>query len=154
MHRKAALLLIMMLVPIAGWAQLSDALKSALKESRYIYVSSTRKDGSLGKPAEIWFLYHNDAVYVGTLPTSWRAKRIRWGRPLAKIAVGKADGPSFMATGAIVREADTEKVLLETFAKKYPDGWATHAERFRKGFQDGSRVLIKYTPKPGSKGKE
>jgi hypothetical protein len=140
-------LLVLLLLPLASLAELSDSLKQALAESKYVYISSTRKDGSLSKPAEIWFLHHNGAVYVATLPTSWRAKRIGWRRTAAKIAVGKADGPSFMATGAIVKEPATEKVLLETFAKKYPDGWSTYEERFRKGFQDGSRILIKYTPK-------
>ena len=128
-------------------ADLPADVKSALESSKYVYISSTRKDGSLGKPAEIWFLYHNGAVYVGTPPTSWRAKRIKKGRSAAKIAVGKGDGPSFMATGAIVNEPDVLPVLFETYAKKYPDGWKQFEEKFRTGFKDGSRVLIKYTPK-------
>jgi hypothetical protein len=128
-------------------AELPADVKSALETSKYVYISSTRKDGSLSKPAEIWFLYHNGAVYVGTLPTSWRAKRIKKGRPTAKIAVGKVDGPSFTATGAIVNEPDVLPVLYETYAKKYADGWTRFEEKFRTGFKDGSRVLIKYTPK-------
>lgn len=148
--RSARLLLVLLavlLIPSLGFAELSAELKKALGESEYVYISSTRKDGSLSKAAEIWFMYHNGAVYVGTLPTSWRAKRIKWGRTAARIAVGKADGPSFVATGAIVKDPETEKVMLETYAKKYPGGWPTYSEKFRKGFQDGSRVLIKYTPK-------
>jgi hypothetical protein len=131
----------------AGAAELSDAVKSALASSQHVYISSTRKDGSLSKPAEIWFLYRNGAVYVGTPPTSWRAKRIKAGRPQAKIAVGKTDGPSFMASGAIVNEPEVYPLLFETFAKKYPDGWPRYEDKFRSGFKDGSRVLIKYTPK-------
>src|ERR1700687_6304382 len=72
---------------------LSDDVKNTLANSKYVYISSTRKDGSLGKPAEIWFLYHNGAVYVGTPPTTWRAKRIKKGRAAAKICAGKPDGP-------------------------------------------------------------
>jgi hypothetical protein len=37
--------------------------------------------------------------------------------------------------------------MLEAYAKKYPDGWAKFEEKFRSGFKDGTRVLIKYTPK-------
>lgn len=128
-------------------AGLSTEIKTALASSKYVYIASTRKNGSLGKAAEIWFLYHNDAVYVGTPPTSWRARRIKAGRPQAKISVGKADGPSFMATGAIVNDPEAQQAMLEAYAKKYPDGWSKFEEKFRSGFKDGTRVLIKYTPK-------
>ncbi len=128
-------------------AELSGEIKSALESSKYVYIASTRKTGSLGKPAEIWFLYHNGAVYVGTPPTSWRARRIKAGRTQAKIWVGKADGPSFTATGAIVNDPEAQQAMLAAYAKKYPDGWSKFEEKFRSGFKDGTRVLIKYTPK-------
>jgi hypothetical protein len=128
-------------------AELSPEITAALASSKYVYIASTRKSGALGKPAEIWFMYRNGAVYVGTPPTSWRARRIKAGRPQAKIWVGKADGPSFVATGAIVSDADAQQAMLDAYAKKYPEGWSQHAERFRSGFKDGTRVLIKYTPK-------
>lgn len=136
-----------LLSTVARAGGLPAETKQALETSKYVYIASTRKDGSLSKPAEIWFLYHNGAVYVGTLPTSWRAKRIKKGRPQAKIWGGKADGPSFLATGAIVNEPDVYPVMLATYAKKYPDGWSKFEDKFRTGFKDGSRVLIKYTPK-------
>jgi hypothetical protein len=132
---------------LARAGELPPDVKAALANSTYVYIASTRKDGSLSKPAEIWFMYHNGAVYVGTPPTSWRAKRIKKGRTTAKIAVGKADGPSFTATGAIVNEPDVLSVLYETYAKKYPEGWPQFEQKFRNGFKDGSRVLIKYAPK-------
>jgi hypothetical protein len=133
-------------VPPRVAAALSPEIKAALANSKYVYIASTRKNGSLSKPAEIWFLYHNDAVYVGTPPTSWRARRIKAGRPQAKISVGKVDGPSFTATGAIVNDPAAQQAMLETYAKKYPDGWSKFEEKFRSGFKDGTRVLIKYTP--------
>ena len=73
---------------------LSPAETTALNEATYIYLSSTRKDGSLSKPAEIWFQSANGAIYVGTRPDSWRAKRLRWGRADAKIWIGARDGPA------------------------------------------------------------
>jgi hypothetical protein len=127
-------------------AALSGEITSALASSKYVYIASTRKTGTLGKPAEIWFLYRNGAVYVGTPPTSWRARRIKAGRTAAKIWVGKADGPAFLATGAIVTDAETQQAMLDAYAKKYPDGWSKFEEKFRSGFKDGTRVLIKYTP--------
>ena len=134
------------------WARVSAARELAkdfdekLASSEFIYISSTRKDGSLSRPAEIWFLWHKGSVYVASPPTTWRAKRIRWGRPQAKIWIGKPDGPSFTATGAIVNEPETNAVMFETFAKKYGAGWKKWEKSFRDGLADGGRVLIRYTP--------
>ncbi len=143
----AVVLLANILIAPRAQGELSAEIKTALASSKYVYIASTRKNGSLGKAAEIWFLYRNDAVYVGTPPTSWRARRIKAGRPQAKISVGKPDGPSFMAAGAIVNEPEAQQAMLEAYAKKYPDGWSKFDEKFRSGFKDGTRVLIKYTPK-------
>ncbi|MFN8626860.1 MAG: hypothetical protein U0587_12900 [Candidatus Binatia bacterium] len=140
-------LLSMVLLGLRASADLSPGIKADLASSKYVYIATTRKDGSLGKTAEIWFLYHNGAVYVASPPTAWRVRRIKAGRPQAKIAVGKPDGPSFMATGAVVTEPEIYPILFETYAKKYPDGWPGFEQKFRSGFKDGSRVLIKYTPK-------
>lgn len=140
------LLAFLCLFPNGASAELSPELKKALESAKYVYISSQRKDGSWSRPAEIWFLYHNGAVYVGTRPESWRAKRIRWNRPRAKIAVGKPDGPTFYAKGAIVDEPGTVETMLKVFATKYSNGWSRHEESFRNGFRDGRRVLIRYTP--------
>jgi hypothetical protein len=142
-----SILAAVVLATTAHAAGLSPEVKQALETSKYVYIASTRKDGSLSKPAEIWFLYHDGAVYVGSLPTSWRARRIKKGRTQAKIWVGKPDGPSFLATGAIVNDPAVYPVMFETYAKKYPEGWPKFEDKFRTGFKDGSRVLIKYTPK-------
>lgn len=127
-------------------AVLRDPQRELLANSRYVYISSQRKDGGFGAPAEIWFLFHDGAVWVGTTPQSWRAKRIKAGRTNAKIAIGKTDGPSLSAKGEIVKDAKVEELMFTTFANKYPEGWPRHEERFRSGFKDGSRILIKYTP--------
>jgi hypothetical protein len=154
MHRRQALMIITIAMTAAiAWAgagfagELPASVKDKLASSTYVYISSQRKDGHFGKPAEIWFMYDDGAVWVGTLPTSWRVKRIKAGRTTAKIAVGTVDGPSFEATGSLVTDPKMQEELMKIYAKKYPDGWATFSERFRKGFQDGSRVLVKYVPK-------
>ncbi|MFI5395262.1 MAG: hypothetical protein ACHQ9S_06980 [Candidatus Binatia bacterium] len=148
MHAAVAgVMLAVALVGTPAQADLSAAVKADLANSQYVYIATTRKGGSFGKPAEIWFLYHKGAVYVASPPTTWRVRRIKAGRSQAKIAVGKPDGPSFMATGALVNEPDVYPILFDTYAKKYPDGWPKFEEKFRSGLKDGSRVLIKFTPK-------
>jgi hypothetical protein len=151
MHHRAlsaiALLLALLLLPWTAAAALAPELQQGLSQSKFVYISSTRKDGSLSRPAEIWFLFHDGAVYVGTRPASWRVRRIKAGRSDAKIAVGTAGGPSFMATGSVVTDAAAQELMLKTFAQKYPDRWASHEQSFREGFKDGSRVLVRYVPK-------
>jgi hypothetical protein len=127
-------------------AALSADVEKALRESQYVYIQSERKTGTLGKPAEIWFMYDGGAVLVGTPQTAWRVKRIKAGRKRARIAVGKPDGPSFDATGELVRDAAVEERLLAEFGRKYPEGWARFADRFRDGFKSGERVIVRYTP--------
>lgn len=145
--RACAALLVCLFLPWPAHAALSPELTKALENSQYVYISSTRKDGALSRPAEIWFTYHDGAVYVGTRPNSWRVRRIKAGRPEAKIAVGAVDGPSFMATGSLPDDPAAQELLLKEFARKYPQGWQTHEQSFRQGFKDGSRVLVKYVPK-------
>jgi hypothetical protein len=131
----------------AGATELPAPVREQLASARYVYIASQRKDGTFGKPAEIWFMYHDGAVWVGTPPTSWRVKRIKHQRPNAKIAVGKPDGPSFDAVGSIVKDPKVADLLFETYAKKYPDRWPGYAQKFKDGMKDGSRVLVKYVPK-------
>lgn len=146
-----ATLLAALPVPLAIAANLDPSVRKALEEAKYVYIASQRRDGSWSRSAEIWFLFHQDSVYVGTPPSSWRAKRIRWGRPRARISVGKPDGPVFCARGQIVSDRAVIEKLLDVFPKKYAEGWPQHEQRFRQGFVDGSRVLIRYTPEPCSK---
>src|SRR6185369_14138886 len=91
------------LTGVASATELPADVRDKLASSTYVYISTQRKDGSYGKPAEIWYMWHDGAVWVGTPPTTWRVKRIKHHRPNAKIAVGKADGPSFDAVGSIVK---------------------------------------------------
>jgi hypothetical protein len=127
-------------------ASLSPELQQALDSSKYVYIQSARKDGKFGKPAEIWFMHHDGAVWVASPPTTYRVKRIKAGQTKAKIAVGKAAGPSFNATGSIVKDPEVNKVMFETYAKKYANDWKSYEQKFRDGLANGSRVLIKYEP--------
>lgn len=131
---------------LAHGGSLSPELQKALESSKYVYVQSTRLDGELSKPAEIWFMYHDGAVWVCTPTTTHRVKRIQAGKTGAKVAVGKPDGPSFMAKSSLVQDPEVNTALFETFAKKYADGWSSYEEQFKQGLANGSRTLVKYDP--------
>jgi hypothetical protein len=142
-----ALIASIVVAGVASATELPADVRDKLASSTYVYISTQRKDGTFGKPAEIWFMWYDGAVWVGTPPTTWRVKRIKHHRPNAKIAVGKPDGPSFDAVGSIVKDEKVAAKLFETYAKKYPDRWPGYEEKFRTGIKDGSRVLVKYLPK-------
>jgi hypothetical protein len=151
MRRLLGLLALMFLgaglftAPAHG-GSLSPELRKALESSKYIYVASTRKNDEPSKAAEIWFMVHDGAVWVCSPPTTHRVKRINAGKTAAKIAVGKPDGPSFKAKGSIVKDAEVNKALFETYAKKYGNDWTSNEKKFRDGLADGSRVLVRYDP--------
>jgi len=147
MRRFASLTVLLATLATTAAAVLSPDVDRALHDAKYVYVQSERKSGQLGKAAEIWFYYDGKAVYVGTPPTSWRVRRIKAGRRKAHIAVGKADGPAFDATGEVVKDAATEQKMMDEYARKYPEGWARFADKFREGFKSGERVLVRYAPK-------
>ena len=128
-------------------AALSAEMQKQLAAATYVYVSSQRKSGSFSPPAEIWFMVHDDAVWIGTPATSWRARRIKEGRKAAKVRIGSPTGPEFDATAEIVADPAVWKVMFAKYAEKYPDGWGTHEAKFREGAASGTRVLIRYTPK-------
>lgn len=125
-------------------ASLSADQQKALDSAKYVYIQSTRKDGKLSKPAEIWFFHHQGAVWVCSPTTTHRVKRIKAGQSKAKIAIGKPDGPAFNAKGSLVKDAEVNKVMFETFAKKYADGWSSYEKQFKDGLANGSRTLVKY----------
>jgi hypothetical protein len=133
--------------PAAG--TLSAEQLKQLAAAKFVYIQSTRKDGALSKPAEIWFAVMDGALWVGSSPDSWRAKRIRWGRPQAKIAIGSVDGPSFRATGSFVKDPALYAKFCDQLAGKYPEKWSRWEQSFRDGLKSGERVLIKYTPVAG-----
>jgi hypothetical protein len=123
---------------------LSTDQEKALDSAKYVYIQSTRKDGKLGKPAEIWFFNHKGAVWVCSPTTTHRVKRIQAGQTKAKIAIGKPDGPAFNAKGSLVKDPAVNQVMFDAFAKKYADGWSSYEKQFKDGLANGSRTLIKY----------
>ena len=114
-----------LLVATAALAAPAPDVDRALRDAKYVYVQSQRKDGSLGKTAEIWFFYDGGTVYVASPPTTFRVRRVKAGRTKARIAVGKPDGPTFDATGRILHDQAIEEKMMAAYAKKYPDGWKT-----------------------------
>ena len=140
-------------VVVATAAELPADIVSHLEKDPYVYISSTRKTGDLGSAAEIWFAWDGKAVTVGTQMTSYRVRRIKAGRPAARIWVENREGPWFGATGELVDDEAAQDALITEFAKKYGAAFTEkYQTRFKEGFASGSHALVRYTP-TGTTGK-
>jgi hypothetical protein len=139
-----------------------DAARERLfAESPYVYVSPLRSNGQESRcHSEVWFGWLNDSVVVITAATTWKARSLAKGLDRARIWVGDygrvkqlmgsneafRGGPSFLARAEQVRDASTLDALLALYDKKYPAEIGKWREKMRAGFQDRTRILIRYRP--------
>lgn len=137
---------------------LPDATRAALAASPLVYVSPLRSDG--GESAchgEVWYFVDAGSVVIFTATDRWKARAVRRGLDRARLwvgdfgPVGRAQdrfrrAPSFLARAAIETDRAVFERLMERYAKRYADEWGKWGPRFRKGWDDGSRVMIRYTP--------
>jgi len=146
---------------LARAAEPEPALDAALERSGFVYVSPLRADGQESTcHGEVWFGWLDGAVVLITAHDSWKSRALLRGRDRARIWVGDhgtwkklvgtsedfRKAPSFEARAAFSKDEALLGHLIETYDRKYPAEIGRWRERFREGFADGSRVLIRYTP--------
>lgn len=137
-------------------ASQAQATAAALEKSPLVYISPLQKDGSESRcHGEVWYFVDGGDVVIATASDGWKSRAVKKGRDRARIWVGdfgrarSADGPFRKGPTFLARaEFDSDRAafdrLLAAFAKKYPDEWDKWEPRFRKGYDDGSRVVIRY----------
>ena len=130
----------------------------ALEQSLLVYVSPLKRDGSESRcHGEVWFFHDRGDVVLATAKDTWKARALERDLDRARIWVGDfgpvADAgekyrqaPSFVALASRDRDPEVFERLLAKFGKKYPDAWDKWEPRFRKGYADGSRIVIRYSP--------
>ena len=102
-------------------------------------------------------MHDQGSVVLATASKSWKARALRSGRDRARIWVGDfgpvsgagdkfRSAPSFLAKATRDLDDAAFARLLEAFGKKYPDGWGKWEPRFKSGWEDGSRTMIRYVP--------
>lgn len=149
-----------LLIPRRLWAEPetpdAESLRQALAQSPLVYVSPLRSDGSESTcHAEVWFVTDGDDVLIVTTRDRWRARAVQRGLRQARLWVGdfgvwkKSDrfrtGPHFVARASLESDPHVRERALERYGRKYAQqGWQKWGPRFRQGFADGSRVLIRY----------
>jgi hypothetical protein len=137
---------------------LPEATRKALETSSYVYVSPLHPDGKESRcHGEVWYSYDKGDVVIATGNERWKTRAVERGWTRTRIWVGdygrvKSDGdrfrtgPSFLAEARHDRDRAAFERLMARFGKKYPDEWEKWEPRFRKGYAEGSRVLIRYRP--------
>ena len=130
----------------------------ALGASSYVYISPLKSDGAESRcHGEVWFSFDEGAVLIATSSEGWKARALGKGLTTTRVWVGdhgrvSSDGekfragPTFEATASRDTDPAAFERLLASFGTKYPDEWGKWEPRFRKGYTDGSRVVIRYTP--------
>jgi len=140
----------------------SVELEAALDTSKLVYVSPLLADGSESTcHGEVWFGWIDGSVVIITGKDRWKSRALDKGLDGARIWVGDygpwkkllganetfRKAPSFDAGAAVVKDRALLDRLIATYEKKYPSEIGKWRERFTTGFADGSRVLIRYTPR-------
>ncbi len=150
--------------PLAGLARSSPSdgpgtpSRELLGSSPLVYVSPLRADGSESRcHGEVWFFRDGEDVVLATGKDTWKARALRKGFDRARIWVGDfgaysaakdkvAAAPRFDARAEWDFDRAVFTRLLEAYARKYPGAWSNWKPRFESGFQNGSRIMIRYKP--------
>ncbi len=82
------------------------------------------------------------------LDKGWDQARIWVGDfgPVGKAGERYRSAPGFVTRVRRDRDPEVFERLMTRFAVRYPDAWGKWEPRFRKGYEEGSRVLLRYTP--------
>lgn len=158
--KAAGLLLGSLLLPArpraaeAAGAALPAPIAQALQERRLVFVSPLRRDGRESRcHGEVWFFVDGADVVIGTDPRRWKAVAVQSGQTRARLWVASSDAERdyrtalrFEAEGRIDADPASFDRLLDAYGAKYAEEWGTWGPRFRKGRENGTRVLIRYTP--------
>lgn len=150
---------VLALSPTRPWAQgLPEETRAALDQSPFVYISPLRSDGEESRcHGEVWFAFDRGSVLIVTEANTWKSRALAAGLDRVRIWVGDfgpvrragerfRSAPVFTAKAAGGKDDAAFERLLAAFGKKYPAEWDRWEPRFRRGYADDSRVLIRYDP--------
>ena len=99
---------------------MSDPKLARFRGQKYISLETVKKNGERAK-TPVWFVLHNNALYVYTEADSWKVKRIR-NNPRVRVAVcnirGDVRGQWLDGTASIV-DGDERLAADKLLDRKY-----------------------------------
>lgn len=131
----------------------------ALDKSALIYLTPILSNGNESQcHGEVWFVHHDNEIFVVTQTTAWRAEAIRKGLTEAAIWIGEfgawtrakdkyRSAPYLRIDGRLEEDEQVHAQLLTLFGKKYSKEWGSWGPRFQQGLAEGSRVMLRYRRK-------
>ena len=138
--------------------ELPEAARKSLETSPYVYVSPLHPDGKESRcHGEVWFVSYGGDVTIVTARDRWKTRAVDRGWDRARIWVGDfgrtwrvgnrfREGANFLARARREPDPAVFEVLMSHLGKKYAKEWRKWEPRFRNGYEDGTRVVIRYTP--------
>jgi hypothetical protein len=116
-----------------------------LEGHNYVSLVTYRRNGAK-VPTPVWFVLDDGHIYVWTVKTSGKVKRIR-NNPKVAFAPckmrGDPVGPYFEGT-ATISENDSSKALRKLFKSKY--GLLLVLDRLSNGLERKESVYLEITP--------
>jgi hypothetical protein len=120
-------------------------VRAALGAAKNLYVATERRDGSRSEAAPIWFMADEDALWFTTVPSSWKARRVRLGRPL-HVHVGTRTGPYFKGRGTLVTDPAVAARMAPVYAERYWLAWLGFFRPDPARVRAGKTVIVRVTP--------
>jgi hypothetical protein len=134
-----------LLLAVMARAEFQPDVTSALRTAKNLYVATERTDGTHSEVSPIWFMFDGEALYFTTVPTSYKAKRTKIGRPL-HIWVGSKDGPYFAGRGEVLTDPAVAERMAPVYDEKYWISWLGFFRPRPDRVADGKTVIIRVTP--------
>jgi hypothetical protein len=138
--------------------RLPAATRVELEKSPLVYVSPLRSAGEESRcHGEVWYFVDGEDVVIVTGAERWKARALDKGLDRARVWVGDLgrgrfkgerfrEGPTFLARGSLEKDPTVFERLLAAFGRRYAEEWGKWESRFREGYAEGSRVVIRYRP--------
>ena len=132
-----------------------------LESSPFVYVSPLRSDGTESRcHGEVWYGWIDGVVLLNAESGTWKARAVSTGLTGARVWVGDhgrwkgligpneafRKAPHFDAVVDRVTESALNEKLLAAYDTKYAESFDRWRDKMRQGFENGDRVVLRYTP--------
>ncbi len=121
-----------------------ESIFAALDPHKYISLETFKKNGQ-GVQTPVWFVRHENAVYVYTEADSWKVKRIR-NNPRVRVAPctirGRVIGP-WLDGAAVVIDGEERAIADRLLDRKY---FLKRIANWWRRIQPRARAMIRIQP--------